>query len=181
MRALLLPLSLAVSLAAPQSLAQQKEKSMNLTSPAFAHNAEIPAKYTCEGNDVSPPLAWSGVPANAKSLALIVDDPDAPDPAAPKRTWVHWVVYNLPPNAGSLPEGAKQLPAGALSGLNDWKRTGYGGPCPPVGRHRYFHKLYALDTMLPDLGKATKDKLEAAMKTHVVAQAELVGTYQKRK
>jgi len=154
---------------------------MNLTSPAFADGAELPAKYTCEGQDLSPPLAWSGVPANAKSLALIVDDPDAPDPAAPKRTWVHWVAYNLPPNASPLAEGAKQLPGGALQGLNDWKRTGYGGPCPPVGRHRYVHKLYALDSVLPNLGQVTKDKLEAAMKPHIVAQAQLIGTYQKRK
>jgi Raf kinase inhibitor-like YbhB/YbcL family protein len=152
---------------------------MNLTSPAFSHGAEVPAKYTCEGEGISPPLVWSGVPASAKSLALIVDDPDAPDPAAPKRTWVHWVAYNIPPNASPLAEGTTQLPAGARQGQNDWKSTGYGGPCPPVGRHRYFHKLYALDTVLPDLGPVTKDKLEAAMKPHLLAQAELVGTYQK--
>lgn len=161
--------------------AQQKEGVMQLTSPAFQNGGEIPAKYTCEGEDIPPPLAWTGVPSGAQSLALIVDDPDAPDPAHPKTTWVHWVVYDIPPGAGSLPEGGKPLPAGAREGLNDWKRTGYGGPCPPVGRHRYFHKLYALDTVLPDLGAATKGKLEAAMKQHVVGQAELVGTYQKRK
>jgi Raf kinase inhibitor-like YbhB/YbcL family protein len=154
---------------------------MNLTSPAFSNGGEIPAKYTCEGEDISPPLAWSGVPEGAKSLALIVDDPDAPDPAHPKMTWVHWVAYNIPSSVSSLAEGAKQLPAGALAGLNDWKRTGYGGPCPPIGRHRYFHKLYALDRALPNLGQVTKDKLEAAMKPHIVARAELVGTYQKRK
>jgi Raf kinase inhibitor-like YbhB/YbcL family protein len=153
---------------------------MNLTSPAFSNGGEIPAKYTCEGEDISPPLAWSGVPEGAKSLALIVDDPDAPDPAQPKMTWVHWVAYNIPSSVSSLAEGAK-LPAGALAGLNDWKRTGYGGPCPPIGRHRYFHKLYALDRALPNLGQVTKDKLEAAMKPHIVARAELVGTYQKRK
>lgn len=154
---------------------------LKLTSIAFAHGGEIPQKYTCEGQDISPPLAWSGVPANAKSLALIVDDPDAPDPAAPKMTWVHWVLYNIPTNVSSLAEAAKQPPAGTLEGLNDWKRTGYGGPCPPIGRHRYFHKLYALDTVLPDLGRPSKVKLEAQMKGHVIAQAELVGTYQKRK
>jgi hypothetical protein len=154
---------------------------MNLTSPAFANGGEVPAKYTCEGADVSPPLAWSGVPASAKSLALIVDDPDAPDPAAPKRTWVHWVAYNIPPSAGQLAEGGRELPGGMLQGQNDWKRTAYGGPCPPTGRHRYFHKLYALDTVLPNLGPVTKDKLEAAMKPHIVAHAELVGTYQKHK
>lgn len=151
-----------------------------LTSPAFAHGAEIPRTHTCEGQDVSPPLAWTGVPPAAKSLVLIVDDPDAPDPAAPKMTWVHWVLYDVPPAATGLAEGARQLPPGTREGLNDWKRTGYGGPCPPIGRHRYFHKLYALDAALGDLGRPTKAKLEAAMKGHVLAQAELVGTYQKR-
>ncbi len=155
--------------------------SLKLTSSAFAQNGEIPTRYTCEGEDLSPPLAWSGVPANAKSLVLIVDDPDAPDPAAPKLTWVHWILYNLPPSASALGEAVKQLPAGTRDGLNDWQRTGYGGPCPPIGRHRYFHKLYALDTVLPDLGRPTKAKLEAAIKAHVIAQAELIGTYQKRR
>ena len=155
----------------------------HLTSPSFAPQGEIPAKFTCEGEDVSPPLAWSGVPRGTKSLALIVDDPDAPDPKAPKMTWVHWVLYNLPPAASSLPEGVKKsaLPSGTREGQNDWKRTGYGGPCPPIGRHRYFHKLMALDTVLPDLGAATKAELEKAMKGHVLAQAELVGTYEKKK
>ena len=165
-------------------LAQGKEvstMSFKLTSTVFAHDGEIPSKYTCEGQDISPPLAWSGVPPEAKSLALILDDPDAPDPATPKMTWAHWVLYNIPANASSLPEAAQQLPAGTRSGLNDWKRTGYGGPCPPIGRHRYFHKLYALDTVLPDLGKPTKAALEAQMKGHVIAHTELVGTYQKRK
>ena len=146
-----------------------------LTSTAFPEGDAIPVKYTCEGQDVSPPLAWSGVPVGTKSLALIVDDPDAPDPAAPKLTWVHWVVYNIPPDA----EAAKELPAGALRGSNDWKRTGYGGPCPPIGRHRYFHKLYALDAVLPDLGAPSKAELEDAMAGHVLAQTELIGTYQK--
>lgn len=151
-----------------------------LTSLAFAHGGEIPSKYTCEGQGISPPLAWSGIPADAKSLVLIVDDPDAPDPAAPKMTWVHWVLYNIPASANALPEGVGQLPAGTLSGLNDWQRTDYGGPCPPIGRHRYYHKLYALDTVLPDLGRPTKTALEAQMKGHVIAQTELVGTYRKR-
>jgi Raf kinase inhibitor-like YbhB/YbcL family protein len=151
-----------------------------LTSSAFLPGGEIPAKYTCEGQDVSPPLAWSGVPSNAKSLVLIVEDPDAPDPAAPKMTWVHWVLYNMPASAASLPEAVKDLPAGTLQGLNDGGRTGYSGPCPPVGRHRYFHKLYALDAVLPNLGQVSKAKLEAAMKPHLIAQAELIGTYQKR-
>ena len=114
-------------------------------------------------------------------MALIVDDPDAPDPAAPKMTWVHWVLYNLPPTVNGLREGASVLPPGTRQGLNDWRRTGYGGPCPPIGRHRYFHKLYVLDTVLPDLGRPTKVMLEKAMKGHILGQAELVGTYQKRR
>jgi Raf kinase inhibitor-like YbhB/YbcL family protein len=153
---------------------------MTLTSPAFKHGGQIPSKYTCEGDDISPPLAWDGVPEEIKSLVLIVDDPDAPDPKAPKRVWVHWVVYNLPPATKSLPEnaGKARLPHGAVVGLNDFKKAEYGGPCPPIGRHRYFHKLYALDTTL-DLKGATKSQTEAAMKGHVLADAELIGTYQK--
>jgi Raf kinase inhibitor-like YbhB/YbcL family protein len=154
--------------------------SMTITSSAFANGGEIPAVYTCDGKDQSPPLSWSGVPATAKSVVLIVDDPDAPDPGAPKMTWVHWVLYNLPPSttglAASMAESA--LPTGTQEGLNDWKRTGYGGPCPPIGRHRYFHKLYALDAVLPDLNKPTKAALEKAMQGHILAKAELVGTYQ---
>lgn len=155
--------------------------SPTLTSAAFAHQGAIPAKFTCEGADVSPPLSWSDLPPATQSLALIVDDPDAPDPAAPKTTWVHWVLYNLPPTGNGLPEGGTVLPSGTLQGLNDWQRSGYGGPCPPIGRHRYFHKLYALDTLLPDLGRPTKATLEKAMKGHILGQAELVGTYQKRR
>ena len=154
---------------------------MKVVSTAFAHNGAIPPRYTCDGADVSPPLAWSDVPQGAKSLALIVDDPDAPDPAAPKMTWVHWVLYNIPVQAAGLDEAVRSLPAGTREGLNDWKRTGYGGPCPPVGRHRYFHKLYALDVLLPDLHTPRKSALEKAMKGHVLATAELVGTYQKRR
>lgn len=154
---------------------------LSLTSGGFANGAEIPAKYTCQGQDIAPPLQWSGVPEKAKSLVLIVDDPDAPDPKAPKMTWVHWLLYNIPTDATGLPEGATSLdlPPETMEGLNDWKRTGYGGPCPPIGRHRYFHKLYALDTMLPDLKKPTKEALEAAMQAHIIEQTELVGTYQK--
>lgn len=155
--------------------------SLSLSSTAFKHLGAIPSRYTCDGEDVSPPLAWSGVPANAKSLVLVIDDPDAPDPRAPRMTWVHWLLYNIPPTATGLPENIapKQLPKGTLEGINDWKRTGYGGPCPPVGRHRYFHKLYALDTVLPDLKHPTKATLEGAMKGHVLAQAEIVGTYER--
>jgi len=152
-----------------------------LTSTAFTHNGPIPKLYTCQGRDISPALAWSGLPAGTKSLALIVDDPDAPDPAAPKMTWVHWVLYNLPPSAAGLPEAIAPgaLPPGTREGKNDWKRTGYGGPCPPIGVHRYFHKLYALDVMLPDLKQPTKAELERAMQGHVLAKVELMGTYQK--
>ena len=154
---------------------------LTLTSRSFTQGGELPKECTCEGADNSPQLAWSGVPSGAKSLALIVDDPDAPDPAAPQRVWVHWVLYNLPASNGGLEAGVKKLPEGAKSGLNDWKRTGFGGPCPPIGRHRYFHKLYALDVVLADLGQVTKKDLEGAMKGHVIAQAELMGTYEKKK
>ena len=155
--------------------------SLTLKSTAFAANGAIPTRYTCEGDDVSPPLAWSGAPAGTKSFALIVDDPDAPDPAAPKMTWVHWVLYDIPATAGGLYEDVDpaKLPAGTREGVNDWGRTGYGGPCPPIGRHRYFHKLYALDTVLGDLGRPKKAALEKAIKGHVLAEAVLVGTYRK--
>ncbi len=154
---------------------------MQLTSPAFQHNGAIPARFTCDGDNSSPALHWQDLPAGARSLALIVDDPDAPDPRAPRMTWVHWVLYNIPVDTAGLPEAvvANALPAGTREGANDWKRTGYGGPCPPIGRHRYFHKLYALDTVLPDLGKPTKAALEKAMQGYMLAQAELLGTYQR--
>ena len=154
---------------------------LSLTSPAFRQEGEIPSVHTCEGKDTSPPLSRSGVPQEAKSLARIVDEPDAPDPKAPKMTWVHWVLYDIPPVTSGLAAAvaSKDLPAGAREGTNDWKRTGYGAPCPPVGRHRYFFKLYALDAVLPDLGAPTKAKLEAAMEGHTLAKAELMGTYQK--
>ena len=123
---------------------------LTLKSSAFDNGGEIPSRYTCEGEDVSPPLAWAGVPETARSLVLIIDDPDAPDPKAPKMIWVHWVLYNIPPDVSDLPEDIvpAKLQPGMEEGLNDWKRIGYGGPCPPIGRHRYFHKLYALDTVL---------------------------------
>ena len=156
---------------------------LTLISHVFSHQGEIPKRYTCEGEDVSPPLSWSDPPQGTKSFALIVDDPDAPDPKAPRMTWVHWVLYNLPPTAGELPEGVstEELPAGTREGQNDWKRAGYGGPCPPIGRHRYYHKLYALDIILPDLGTPAKAKLEKAMEGHGLARAELVGTYEKER
>lgn len=153
---------------------------MQLGSPAFAAKGEIPRRHTCEGEDLAPALQWSGVPAQTRSLALIVDDPDAPDPAAPQRTWVHWVLVDIPATASGLPEGGRPLPAGTREGLNDWQRITWGGPCPPIGRHRYFFKLYALDSTLPSLAHPTKAALEQAMRGHVLAQAELVGTYHKQ-
>ena len=156
---------------------------MSITSPVFRHESAIPQRYTCEGDDVSPPLVFDGVPTAAASLALIVEDPDAPDPAAPKRVWVHWVMYNLPPATKELRESVRMtdLPTGARVGKNDWSKAGYGGPCPPIGRHRYFFKLYALDIVLPDLELPTKAALEKAMQGHVIAEAILMGTYHKVK
>ncbi len=152
----------------------------SLTSPAFEQGGKIPSRYTCEGEDASPPLAFAGTPEGTKSLALVVDDPDAPDPQAPKRVWVHWVLYNLPPDSKGLPENAeaKGLPPGSVVGVSDRNETSYHGPCPPTGRHRYFHKLYALDTTLP-AKPLTKAGLEAEMQGHVLAEATLMGTYQK--
>lgn len=154
---------------------------MSIASSSFPNHGAIPARHTCDGHDISPELFWTEVPEGTKSLVLIVDDPDAPDPAAPKRTWVHWVLYNIPPGAAGLPEGvaAAELPAGTREGLNDWRHTGYGGPCPPIGNHRYFHKLYALDMVLPDLKQPTKATLEKAMQGHIIASSELIGRYQK--
>lgn len=151
---------------------------LTLSSPAFADGASIPKRYTCEGDDVAVPLTWSGAPAGTKSLALVIDDPDVPDPKAPKRSWVHWVLYDIPPTASGVPEGGA-TPAGTRDGRNDWNRTGYGGPCPPIGRHRYFHKLYALDAVLGDIGQPTKAELEQAMRGHVLAEAQVIGTYEK--
>ncbi len=151
----------------------------NLTSPSFSDQGLIPVRHTCDGEDLSPALIWTGLPENTESLVLIVDDPDAPDPDAPERTWVHWVLYNIPATADQLPENVitDSLPAGSLEGINDWGRTGYGGPCPPIGVHRYFHKLYALDTILPDLNKPTKAILEKVMQGHIIAHTELIGRY----
>lgn len=169
-------------LAASPVAAEEATMTFKITSPAFAEGTSIPAKYTCEGDDISPPLAWSGVPDGTKRLVLIVDDPDAPDPAAPQRTWVHWVAYDIPADAAEIGEDANAngLPAGTKTGLNDWKRADYGGPCPPIGRHRYFFKLYALDTTLDDLNSPTKADVVAAMKGHVLGEAQIIGTYQKQ-
>lgn len=155
---------------------------MRLTSTAFTHGEEIPVRYTCQGEEVSPPLAWSDVPAQARSLVLVVDDPDAPDPAAPQRTFAHWLLYALPPADGSLPEGVADgaLPAGTRQGRNDSGDHGWTGPCPPIGRHRYFFRLHALDTALGDLGSPNRKKLLEAIEGHVIATAELMGTYEKQ-
>jgi Raf kinase inhibitor-like YbhB/YbcL family protein len=162
--------------------AEEMNTIMQLTSQSFENQKRMAKKFTCDGENISPALEWSGVPEGTKSFALIVDDPDAPDPANPRMTWVHWVVYNIPATVRTLPEGVKEkdLPEGALQGLNDWKKTGYGGPCPPIGEHRYFHKLYALDIVLPDLTSPTKAKLEKAMQGHALSTAELIGLYQRK-
>ena len=154
---------------------------MELKSPAFTNEGRIPRKYTCESDDLSPPLEWSGAPEETKSFALIVDDPDAPDPAKPQRVYVHWVLFNIPANTTVLAENASRgkLPPGTVTGVNDWDNREWGGPCPPIGRHRYFFKLYALDASLSGLTSPKKKDLENAMQGHVLAQAELMGTYQK--
>ena len=178
-------LAVACLLMAPLVGAQESDTdsggqamSLTLTSDAFAHKSAIPKQYTCDGQDISPPLQWSGLPGGTKSLVLIVDDPDAPDPEAPRMTWVHWVLYNIPASAPGLPEAVspENLPPGTHQGLNDWDRTGYGGPCPPVGRHRYFFKLYALDTVLPELKTPTKAHVQEAMRKHILAETQLIGT-----
>ncbi len=156
-------------------------KAMHITSQSFSPNGSIPTRYTCEGENVSPELSWSGAPQGTRSYALIVDDPDAPDPKAPKRTWVHWVLYDIPPGSHTLQQNVQKLPQGTREGTNDFKHVGYGGPCPPIGRHRYFFKIYALNVELGDLGQPDKARLEQAIKGHVLAKGELIGTYAKVK
>lgn len=145
---------------------------MELSSPAFAHNGSIPSLYTCDGEDRNPPLKISGVPLHAKSLVLIHDDPDAP-----MGTWVHWLLWNIDPETEEIPEDS--VPQGAVEGTTSWGKTGYGGPCPPSGTHRYLFKLYALDTLLGLPSSADKDRLERALEGHIIAQAELIGLYQR--
>lgn len=157
--------------------------SLTIQSSAFLHDGEIPPRYTSDGEDISPPLQWSGVPDRTRSFVLIVDDPDAPDPAAPQRVWVHWVLYNIPAGVTSLPEGGgpKDLFKKIIEGVNDWKKMGYGGPSPPIGRHRYFFKLYALDKELPARSGMTKGALEKEMKGHILAEGTLIGTYKRHR
>jgi hypothetical protein len=173
-------MALGLALGVASSSAGKESSVMRFSSAAFSAGGAIPAKHTCQGPNLSPALAIADIPAGTKSLALIVDDPDAPDPAAPQMTWVHWVLYNISPKTQALPEGvaSRDLP-GSLDGVNDWKVTGYRGPCPPIGKHRYFHKLYALDVVLPDLHKPSKAALEKAMRGHILAKAEWMGLYQK--
>jgi Raf kinase inhibitor-like YbhB/YbcL family protein len=166
-----------------QTNSGRRSMPFTLSSPAFAPNGPIPSKYTCEGADISPPLEWSGAPNGTRSFALIVDDPDAPDPAKPQRVYVHWVVYNIPGSTTSLPENASKtgLPPGAMQGTNDFGKQAYGGPCPPIGRHRYFFKLYAIDTQLKGLVNPTKAQLESAIRGHTLDNTQLIGTYEKKK
>lgn len=161
----------------PQTGAHNTPQTLRVESPAFAMNGSIPPEYTADGRDIAPPLSWSTPPPGTKSLAIIVDDPDAPDPAAPQRTWVHWVVTGIPPTTTSLPAGGR-LPEGAVMGTNDWGKRAWNGPSPPVGRHRYFFKVYALDIPIHAPG-ISKLELLAAMKGHVLARGELVGTYER--
>lgn len=164
--------------AAPNSSPALKG-AIKLTSEAFADNGMMPPKYTCDGDNVSPPLKWEGVPEKAKMLALIADDPDAPN-----GTWTHWLLFNLSASAKELPENIppENQPASvATHGTNDFKKLGYGGPCPPSGTHRYFFKLYALDVELKLDAGATKDELLKAMEGHVLAEGQLVGKYEKKK
>lgn len=151
---------------------------LKIISPAFSDHGQIPERFSGEGMDISPPLVFSNVPSAARSLALIVDDPDAPDPAAPKKVFVHWVVFDMPPTTEGLPEGTRNLPEGAKEGTNDFRRTTYGGPMPPIGRHRYFFKLFALDKRLLLSDAPTKAEVEKEMQGHIVAQAVLMGTYE---
>lgn len=173
-------IGVALAMVGVVSVAASGASAMRLSSGAYAGMGPIPSKYTCDGANVSPPLAWSGVPVGARSLALIETDPDAPDPAAPRTTWTHWLLYDLPPTTTGLAENAHSLPAGARFGRNDFGNAAYGGPCPPVGRHRYFIRLYALDVALGDLHAPGRRALEAAMHGHILAQAELVGTCQRQ-
>ena len=163
---------------ADKSSKKGPDMTMQVTSPAFKQSDMIPDRYTCKGEDLSPALRWAGVPSGTKSLALIFDDPDAP-----MGTWVHWIIYNIPADSAGLPENvpaANPVKGGGIQGANSWGRIGYGGPCPPSGTHRYFFRLYALDTMLDLKPGATKSQLLKTMEGHILAEGELMGRYQKR-
>ncbi len=184
MKRLTLVFLVSLSLLAFSACAPQREEAVSVeeaamtlevTSSAFTQGNPIPARYSCKGEDISPPLTWSDPPAGTQSFVLIMDDPDAP-----MGTWVHWVIYNIPASARGLPENVPsdaQLPDGSVQGKNSWGRFGYGGPCPPSGTHRYFFKLYALDTTLDLPAGADKRTLESAMRGHILAQGELMGTF----
>ena len=169
---------MVVSLQSLEAQNRKKEDSVmdiRITSTAFSQGEKIPSRYSCDGEDISPPLSWSKGPEGAGSYALIADDPDAP-----VGTWVHWVIYNIPPSSTSLPENVPKTPegpGGSIQGVNDFKRYGYGGPCPPGGTHRYFFKIYALDTMIEKKAGLSKKKLLKEMEGHILAQGELMGTY----
>jgi Raf kinase inhibitor-like YbhB/YbcL family protein len=153
---------------------------LQLTSSAYHDGGTIPARFTCTGAGASPPLAWSNAPEGTKSFALIISDPDAPDPKAPKTTWIHWILYDIPPDVHSLADNAtRHPPKGSRNGENGWHKTGYGAFCPPIGRHRYVHTLYALDTILPDLHHPDRAALKQAIQGHILAQATLTATYEK--
>lgn len=155
---------------------------LTLRSYAFTHQHPIPKQFTCDDTNLSPRLTWTNVPNNARSLVLIMYDPDTPVPAVPLMSWVHWLMYNIPPTASGLPQnaGPNELPKGTRLGKNDWKETGYKGPCPPIGRHRYFFKLFALDTVLPNLHLPDYATLEKTMNGHILDRALLIGVYQRK-
>lgn len=176
-RSLTITFLLAACLGLPPSRAAAA--GLTLRASAFNDHGHIPARYTCDGEDISPALQWTGAPTGVRSYALVVFDPDAPDPRAPRMTWVHWLVYNLPAastglarNAGSLPH-----PGGGDPGTNSWHRQRFGGPCPPIGTHRYFFRLYALDTRLRGLDHPDRKALHRAMRGHILARTELIGLY----
>lgn len=170
-------LAVAVVLPAAADRTEEEAMSIEVTSSAFVHEGLIPRRYTCDGEDISPPLVWRGLPEGTMSLALIVDDPDAP-----RRTWVHWVIFNLPPGSGNLPENVPpqlSLPGDSRQGMNDFGRVGYGGPCPPAGMHRYYFRIYALDSLLDLAPGSTKEALLKAMAGHILGEGELMGKYRR--